>query len=111
MSETVLPPADVTSLAEALIACPSVTPATGMVFDCLEGMLAPLGFEIHRFIKGEAPDGPVENMFAIRRGPEGSRHFAYAGHRTLCPRATAGPAPPSRLNAGASCSMAGARWT
>lgn len=99
MSETVLPPADVTSLAEALIACPSVTPATGMVFDCLEGMLAPLGFEVHRFIKGEAPDGPVENMFAIRRGPEGSRHFAYAGHLDVVPPGdgwTSAPFAPER---------------
>lgn len=102
MSETVLPAplsGDVTSLAEALIACPSVTPATGMVFDCLEGMLAPLGFEIHRFIKGEAPDGPVENMFAIRRGPGGSRHFAYAGHLDVVPPGdgwTSAPFAPER---------------
>ena len=26
-----------------------------------------------------APDGPVENLFAIRKGPEGSRHFGFAG--------------------------------
>lgn len=102
MSETVLPAplsGDVTSLAEALIACPSVTPATGMVFDCLEGMLAPLGFEIHRFIKGEAPDGPVENMFACRRGPKGSRHFAYAGHLDVVPPGdgwTSAPFAPER---------------
>ena len=60
--------ASVADLAEALIACPSVTPATGAVFDCLEQQLEPLGFAVHRFIAGEAPDGPVENLFAIRRG-------------------------------------------
>ena len=60
---------DVASLAEALIACPSVTPAAGLVFDCLEGQLAPLGFAVHRAISGTAPDGPVENLFAIRKGP------------------------------------------
>ncbi len=76
---------DVASLAEALIACPSVTPAEGMVFDCLEAQLAPLGFAVHRFITGSAPDGPVENLFAIRQGPEGSRHFAYAGHVDVVP--------------------------
>ena len=103
MSETVLPAplnsGDVASLAEALIACPSVTPATGMVFDCLEGMLAPLGFAVHRFTKGEAPDGPVENMFAIRRGPEGSRHLAYAGHLDVVPPGdgwTSAPFAPER---------------
>ena len=75
----------VVDLATALIACPSVTPATGAVFDCLEGQLAPLGFEVSRFVAGEAPDGPVENLLAIRRGPAGSRHFAFAGHLDVVP--------------------------
>ncbi|MFM2302148.1 MAG: hypothetical protein RLZZ84_1884 [Pseudomonadota bacterium] len=76
---------NVTQLAEALIACPSVTPAAGLVFDCLEAQLAPLGFAIHRAISGEAPDGPVENLFAIRQGPAGSKHFAFAGHVDVVP--------------------------
>ncbi|MHA7820153.1 MAG: succinyl-diaminopimelate desuccinylase [Erythrobacter sp.] len=75
--------------AKRLIACPSVTPATGAVFDELEAMLAPLGFEIHRFKRGEGAEGseeaPVENLFAIRRGPEGSKHFAFAGHLDVVP--------------------------
>jgi succinyl-diaminopimelate desuccinylase len=75
----------VADLAEALIACPSVTPAAGLVFDCLENQLAPLGFAVHRFLSGEAPDGPVENLFACRQGPEGSRHFAFAGHVDVVP--------------------------
>lgn len=78
-----IPP--VLPLAEALIACPSVTPATGMVFDCLEAQLLPLGFAVHRFLAGEAPDGPVENLFAIRQGPAGSRHFGFAGHLDVVP--------------------------
>ena len=79
MTSKVLP------LAEALIACPSVTPAAGLVFDCLEAQLVPLGFAVHRFQAGEAPDGPVENLFAIRKGPEGSRHFGFAGHVDVVP--------------------------
>lgn len=75
----------VIELAEALIACPSVTPAAGLVFDCLERQLEPLGFAVHRFHAGEAPDGPVENLFAIRKGPEGSRHFGFAGHVDVVP--------------------------
>ena len=75
----------VADLAEALIACPSVTPAAGLVFDCLEAQLVPLGFSVHRAMSGEAPDGPVENLFAIRPGPEGSRHFAFAGHVDVVP--------------------------
>jgi succinyl-diaminopimelate desuccinylase len=76
-------------LAKALIACESVTPARGPVFDRLEEVLVPLGFEVHRFIKGEGAEGtdeePVENLFAIRRGPAGSKHFAYAGHVDVVP--------------------------
>lgn len=78
-------PPPVLPLAEALIACPSVTPAAGLVFDCLERQLAPLGFAVHRFQAGDAPDGPVENLFAVRPGPEGSRHFAFAGHVDVVP--------------------------
>lgn len=76
-------------LAERLIAAPSVTPATGLVFDVFGAMLAPLGFEVHRFTRGEGAAGsdeaPVENCFAIRRGPEGSQHFAFAGHLDVVP--------------------------
>ena len=79
MTSNVLP------IAEALIACPSVTPAAGLVFDCLESQLTPLGFEVHRFHAGEAPDGPVENLFALRKGPAGSRHFGFAGHVDVVP--------------------------
>ena len=75
----------VVELTEALIACPSVTPAAGLVFDCLEEQLVPLGFAVHRAVSGEAPDGPVENLFACRPGPEGSRHFAFAGHVDVVP--------------------------
>ncbi|MCB5425754.1 succinyl-diaminopimelate desuccinylase [Altererythrobacter sp. CC-YST694] len=79
------PSANVVDFASALIACPSVTPATGAVFDCLEDMLRPLGFVVHRFIAGDPPAGPVENLFAIRKGPEGSKHFAFAGHVDVVP--------------------------
>ena len=88
-----------TELAEKLIAAPSVTPATGLVFDVMEAMLEPLGFEVHRFVKGEQPDGPVENLFAIRRGPDGSKHFAFAGHLDVVPPGegwTSAPFAPER---------------
>jgi len=75
---------DPVALAEALIACESVTPARGPVFDAFEAMLAPLGFEVHRFIAGEGEDA-VENCLAVRRGPAGSRHFAFAGHLDVVP--------------------------
>ena len=74
--------------AQRLIACDSVTPATGGVFDVLEDMLAPLGFTVERFISGENDDNPahgapVENLFAIRES--GGRHFAFAGHVDVVP--------------------------
>lgn len=75
---------DVLDLAKQLIAAPSVTPARGAVFAALEGMLAPLGFEVHRFLAGEGEEA-VENCFAIRFGPAGSRHFAFAGHLDVVP--------------------------
>jgi succinyl-diaminopimelate desuccinylase len=74
---------DPVDLASRLVACPSVTPATGEVFDVLEEALRPLGFEVHRFVLGEAPDGPVENLFATRG--EGSPHFGFAGHLDVVP--------------------------
>ncbi|MBB5984028.1 succinyl-diaminopimelate desuccinylase [Sphingobium lignivorans] len=76
---------DPAALAEKLIACPSVTPATGAVFDCLEAMLRPLGFTVERFVDGdEAEGGPVENLLALRRSGDGP-HFAFAGHLDVVP--------------------------
>ena len=74
---------DPVGLARQLIACPSITPARGEVFDLLEAALLPLGFEVHRFVLGEAPDGPTENMVAIRGS--GSPHFGFAGHLDVVP--------------------------
>jgi len=76
---------DPLAMAKALIACPSVSPASGPVFARLEDMLRPLGFEVTRMLNGTAPDGPVENLYAVRRGPVGSRHFAFAGHLDVVP--------------------------
>ena len=69
---------DPVDLASALIACPSVTPARGLVFDVLEEALRPLGFAVERFVVGG-----VENLFATRGG--GSPHFGFAGHLDVVP--------------------------
>src|SRR5215213_827987 len=74
---------DPVELASALINVPSVTPASGEVFDVLEAALAPLGFTCHRWTMGEPPDGPTENMVAIRG--EGTPHFGFAGHLDVVP--------------------------
>ena len=76
-------PLDAVAFACELINCPSVTPARGQVFDVLEAALRPLGFEVHRFIAGEPPEDPVENMVAIRG--QGAPHFGFAGHLDVVP--------------------------
>ena len=74
---------DPVALAAALLRADSVTPARGAVFDVLEAALVPLGFAVDRFVVGEAPDGPVENLLATRDGPGG--HLAFAGHVDVVP--------------------------
>jgi succinyl-diaminopimelate desuccinylase len=76
-------PIDPIALARQLINCPSVTPARGEVFDVLQNALKPLGFTCHRWVMGEPPDGPTENMVAIRG--EGGPHFGFAGHLDVVP--------------------------
>jgi succinyl-diaminopimelate desuccinylase len=75
---------DAIALAKSLIAAPSITPATGAVFDVLGNALAAQGFEVERFTVGEAPDGPVENLLATR-GSDTGPHFAFAGHLDVVP--------------------------
>ena len=75
---------DAITLAKSLIAEPSITPATGAVFDVLETALTAQGFDVERFIVGEAPDGPVENLLATR-GSDTGQHFAFAGHLDVVP--------------------------
>lgn len=80
---------EVLALAKRLMAAPSVTPARGTVFDEMEAMLSERGFDVFRFTRGDGPAGTpdeaVENLFAIRRGPPGSKHFAFAGHLDVVP--------------------------
>src|SRR3954465_15570843 len=73
-------PVDLTSRLSPLKSGP---PTQGAVFDVLEQALTPLGFTVHRFTIGEAPDGPVENLFATRGS--GAPHFAFAGHLDVVP--------------------------
>src|SRR5215210_7771853 len=81
---------DPIALARDLINCPSVTPASGEVFDVLAAALEPLGFTVHRFTLGEPPDGPTENMVAMRGA--GGPHFGFAGHLDVVPAGDGWPA-------------------
>ena len=76
-------PIDPIALAKDLIRCESITPARGEVFDVLEAALEPLDFTVHRWVMGEPPDGPTENLVAIRG--EGGPHFGFAGHLDVVP--------------------------
>lgn len=77
-------PIDPVELAAKLISVPSVTPASGAVFDVLDEALSAIGFTVHRFTMGEAPDGPTENMVAIRDCGPGP-HVGFAGHLDVVP--------------------------
>nr|CAD6426634.1 succinyl-diaminopimelate desuccinylase [Rhizobium sp. Q54] len=68
---------------QALIRCPSVTPAEGGALTALEAMLSPLGFGVERMV-ASAPGTPdVENLYA-RIGSDGP-HLMFAGHTDVVP--------------------------
>lgn len=74
---------DPVELTSRLISCPSVTPVEAGTLDILEEVLTGLGFDVHRFVAGEAPDGPVANLYASRGS--GGPHFGFAGHVDVVP--------------------------
>ena len=74
---------DPVDLALRLIACPSVTPVDAGAIGIISDALQSIGFQVHRFRDGSAPDGPIENLFATRGC--GAPHFAFAGHSDVVP--------------------------
>jgi succinyl-diaminopimelate desuccinylase len=68
---------------QALIRCPSVTPAEGGALSALEAMLVPLGFEVRRMVASEPGTPDVENLYA-RLGDTGP-HLMFAGHTDVVP--------------------------
>ncbi|TPE62667.1 succinyl-diaminopimelate desuccinylase [Sandaracinobacter neustonicus] len=71
------------ALAQALIRCPSVTPADAGALDVLASALGGLGFDCTLLSFGQAPDGPIRNLFATIGS--GGPHFAFAGHTDVVP--------------------------
>ncbi len=65
-------------LAQALLRCPSVTPADAGAQDVLAGALEGLGFRVTRL-----RFGAIENFFA--RLGDASPHFCFAGHTDVVP--------------------------
>ncbi|MGQ0675260.1 MAG: succinyl-diaminopimelate desuccinylase [Rhodospirillales bacterium] len=76
-------PEDALALAQALIRCPSVTPADAGALGVLEGALKPLGFACHRLAFESPGTARVENLYA-RLGAAG-RNFCFAGHTDVVP--------------------------
>jgi succinyl-diaminopimelate desuccinylase len=74
---------DAVALARALIHCPSVTPRDEGAQTVLAEALESIGFRVWRHVWGDAPDGPVHNLFA--RLGSGGPHFAFAGHTDVVP--------------------------
>lgn len=74
---------DPVAIAQALLTCPSVTPAEGGAIDLVAGIAAGLGFEIHRPVFSEEGTPDIENLYA-RRGASGP-HLTFAGHTDVVP--------------------------
>src|SRR5690606_1385097 len=80
-----MPPAatDPVALAQALIRCPSVTPAEAGALSLLEEVLALAGFTVHRVTFSEPGTPDVENLYA-RTGNAGP-NLCFAGHTDVVP--------------------------
>ena len=74
---------DPVALAQALIRCPSVTPADAGALGVLEAVLKPLGFACQRLRFEEDGAPAVENLYA-RIGTQGP-NFCFAGHTDVVP--------------------------
>lgn len=74
---------DPVALAQALIRCPSVTPAEAGALSLLEEVLALAGFTVHRVTFSEPGTPDVENLYA-RTGNAGP-NLCFAGHTDVVP--------------------------
>lgn len=74
---------DPIALAQALIQCPSVTPADAGALGVLADALGQIGFACHR-LPFQTPNTPdVENLYA--RLGNGGQNFCFAGHTDVVP--------------------------
>ena len=80
---TATPSPDALEIAQALIRCPSVTPAEAGALTYLQGVLEAAGFACHRLPFSEAGTPDVDNLFA--RIGNGAPHICFAGHTDVVP--------------------------
>src|SRR6201995_965757 len=74
---------DALAIAQALIRCPSVTPADAGALGVLENLLKPAGFEGYRVTFSETGYPNVDNLYA-RIGKD-APHITFAGHTDVVP--------------------------
>ena len=75
--------ASVTAILQALLRCPSITPAEGGALDLLQGLLEPAGFMVHRLRFSEAGQPDVDNLYA--RIGTAAPNLVFAGHTDVVP--------------------------
>jgi len=77
--------ADLTAveIAQALIRCPSVTPAEGGALDVLGKVLRDASYDVHRVPFSDADTPDIDNLFA--KAGSGAPHFVFAGHTDVVP--------------------------
>ncbi len=76
---------DPVALAQALIRCPSVTPADAGALDALASALQPVGFACRRMPFEAAGTARIDNLYAKLSGRRPGRHFSFAGHSDVVP--------------------------
>lgn len=76
-------PADPVALTQALVRCPSVTPAEGGALALLEAVLSAEGFRVERPVFSESGQPDIENLYA-RIGEE-APVLVIAGHTDVVP--------------------------
>src|ERR1700694_2000178 len=74
---------DALSIAQALLRCPSVTPADAGALGVLEDILKANGFETHRVTFGETGTADIDNLYA--RIGDSAPHITFAGHTDVVP--------------------------
>ena len=74
---------DALSIAQALLRCPSVTPADAGALGVLEDLLKANGFETHRVTFGEPGTADIDNLYA--RIGDTAPHITFAGHTDVVP--------------------------
>ncbi|MBB1090381.1 succinyl-diaminopimelate desuccinylase [Rhodopseudomonas palustris] len=74
---------DALSIAQALLRCPSVTPADAGALGVLETLLKDAGFTTHRVTFSEPGAADIDNLYA--RIGDGAPHLCFAGHTDVVP--------------------------